>query len=431
MHAPRGLRPLRHRRFRLLVAGQLTSNVGDAFYAVALPWYVLAGHGGALLLGTVLAAYGIPRTALVAVGGHAADRWRPWTVMLVADVVRVVAVAGLAVVALDGPAHASLLVPVAAVLGAGEGLFLPGSFAIVAELLPGEQLQAGNSITSGGTQLATLLGPALGGVTVALVGAPVAFAVDAVTFAVSALTLAGIRVATAPGRPGGAHVTSSAAGPGGPAATLRSVLRTERALQIMLAVTLAANLGSGGVGEVALPVLARDGFGTGASGYGGLIAAMGAGALLGTVVAAQARQARRPAIVASAAFAAQAVFLAVIPYLGGALPAGLALAAFGAMNGFGNVVSVTAFQRWAPPTLLGRLMGLLLLASFGVFPISVLLGGYLVHSLGAAAFFPIAAATLLVPILAGLTQRAWRDFGRDDAGFVASGPSLTPAASGP
>lgn len=430
MGVPRGLQPLRHRRFRLLVAGQLTSNVGDAFYAVALPWYVLAGHGGALLLGTVLAAYGIPRTALVAVGGHAADRWRPWTVMLVADVVRVVAVAGLAVVALDGPAHAALLVPVAAVLGAGEGLFLPGSFAIVAELLPGDQLQAGNSITSGGTQLATLLGPALGGATVALVGAPVAFAVDAVTFAVSALTLAGIRAAAPPGRSAADGEPAPTAVGTEPAATLRTVLHSERVLQIMLAVTVAANLGSGGASEVALPALARDGFGTGASGYGGLIAAFGAGALLGTVVAAQARPARRPAIVASAAFATQAVFLAVIPYLGGALPAGFALAAFGALNGFGNVVSITAFQRWAPPALLGRLMGLLLLAGFGVFPISVLLGGWVVHALGAAAFFPIAAAMLLVPILAGLTQRAWRDFGRDDVGFAASGPSLTPAVSG-
>src|SRR6202008_423115 len=65
----RNLAPLHHRGFRLLVSGQLASNVGDAFYAVALPWYVLAEHGGALLLGTVLAAYGVPRTPLLGAGG--------------------------------------------------------------------------------------------------------------------------------------------------------------------------------------------------------------------------------------------------------------------------------------------------------------------------------------------------------------------------
>jgi hypothetical protein len=46
---PGALAPLRHRRFRLLTIGQVSSNVGDACYAVALPWYVLATHGGAIL----------------------------------------------------------------------------------------------------------------------------------------------------------------------------------------------------------------------------------------------------------------------------------------------------------------------------------------------------------------------------------------------
>jgi hypothetical protein len=37
--APRALAPLRQRGFRLLTIGQVTSNVGDACYAVALAWY--------------------------------------------------------------------------------------------------------------------------------------------------------------------------------------------------------------------------------------------------------------------------------------------------------------------------------------------------------------------------------------------------------
>src|SRR5581483_3987169 len=109
----RGLGPLRHRGFRWFTAGQFTSNVGDAFYAVALPWYVLDSHGGALLLGTVLAAYGISRTALLFAGGPASDRWRPWTVMMSTDVVRAVALAALAVTATLGPPRAAILVPLA------------------------------------------------------------------------------------------------------------------------------------------------------------------------------------------------------------------------------------------------------------------------------------------------------------------------------
>jgi MFS family permease len=189
----RSVAPLRHRGFRLLAGGQLASNVGDAFYAVALPWYVLAHHGGAPLLGTVLAAYGVSRAALLAAGGHASDRHHPWTVMMTADTLRACAVGGLAVAAATGPPRPSLLIPVAVVLGAGEGLFLPGSFAVVPSLLPGDDLQAGNALISSGTQLATLVGPAVAGLVVALVGPVSAFAVDAVTFLASSATLAGVR----------------------------------------------------------------------------------------------------------------------------------------------------------------------------------------------------------------------------------------------
>jgi MFS family permease len=186
---PRALAPLRHRGYRMLAAGQVTSNVGDACYAVALPWFVLSGHGGTALLGLVLAAYGIPRTALIMAGGWASDRWRPQTVMLAADAVRVLAAAALAVTAAAGPARAALLVPVAVVLGAGEGMFLPASFSVIPSLLPGEDLQAGNALASGATQLASLAGPAAGGALVALGSPAAAFGLDAASFAVSAATL--------------------------------------------------------------------------------------------------------------------------------------------------------------------------------------------------------------------------------------------------
>jgi MFS family permease len=407
----RGLAPLRHPRFRLLAAGQLTSNVGDAFYAVALPWYVLATHGGPLLLGTVLAAYGIPRTALLVVGGHLSDRWRPWTIMMVTDAMRAAAVDGPAVTASLGPARAVVLVPIAVVLGAGAGLFMPGSFAIVPALLPGDDLQAGNALLSGGTQLATLAGPALGGALVALAGPAPAFGVDAASFVVSALTLAGLRVARAP-RPAEPDAPAEPVSePGGP--TVRTLLRTERILQLGLLVTVAANLGSGGLDEVALPSLAHGPLHSGAVGYGWLIAAFGAGALAGTLVAGQASQSRRPFLVGSLAFLGEAVCIAVAPFLGSTPAVAAALLGVGVMNGFGNVLTITAFQRWAPPALLGRLSGLIMLGSLGVFPVSVALAAVFVRHLGPASFFIFAAATLTAAILAGLTQRTWREFGTE------------------
>jgi MFS family permease len=421
---PRALAPLRHGPFRLLVSGQLTSNFGDAFYAVALPWYVLSAHGGPLLLGSVLAAYGISRTVLLAVGGQASDRWRPWTVMMGADFVRAVAVGALAVAAVTGPPNAYILVPISVIIGAGEGMFLPGSYAIVPALLPDAELEAGNAVTTGGTGLATLIGPAIGGAVVALAGATPAFAIDAASFAISTLTLWGLRSGAIAARNADAEPTAvresadptqpAAGQPPAPAPTLRHLLGTERVLQVIIVVLVAANLGAGGMGEVALPALAHGPFRAGAGGYGALLAAYGGGALLGTIAAAQARRARRPAVIVSVGFLVEAACLALVPYLGGTIPAAAALLAFGALNGFGTIILITAFQRWAPPAMLGQLMAVLLLAAIGVFPLSVFFAGLLVQHLGPAPFFPLAGGLLAVAIAVSLSQRSWRAFGSAD-----------------
>ena len=397
----RGLAPLRRGGFRLLFAGQLASNLGDAFYAVALAWYVLAAHGSAATLGVLLAAYGVPRAAMLVVGGHASDRWRPWTVMMAADAVRTVAVAAFAIAAATGTTRVDVLLPIAVVLGAAEGLFLPGAFAIVPRLLPREELQAGNALVAGSTQLTAFVGPALAGVLIAAVGPAAAFAIDAATFALSTATLAGVQSQDLP----------EAADAGADVPTLRGLLRTSRVLQIMLLITVPANLGVGGEGEVALPALAHGPLHASAAGYGALVAAFGGGALLGVLVADQLGRLARPAIVGSVAFLVEAPLIAAVPYLGGAAGAGVMLFAFGALNGFGNVVMITAFQRWAPPQLMGRLAGLLTLSSMGVFPISAALAGVAVGAFGPAPFFLFAGLTTALPILLGLTQQAWREYG--------------------
>ena len=242
------------------------------------------------------------------------------------------------------------------------------------------------------------------------------FGLDALSFVVSAVTLAGLPgpAVLGPAVLGPRPTADPAPGPEttvGPAPTLLGLLRSERVLQIILLVNVAANLGMGGQSEVALPALVHGPLHAGASGYGAVLAAFGGGALLGTIAAGQLGRLRRPVIVGSLAFLAEAACIAVVPYLGATAAVAAAMAGLGIMNGFGNVLTITAFQRWAPPSALGRLAGLLTLTSFGVFPISVALAALVVRHWGPTPFFLLAAATVTVAILAGLSQRAWRDFG--------------------
>jgi predicted MFS family arabinose efflux permease len=403
--------PLTDRNFALLCAGQFTSTVGDYCYAVALPWLVLSSRGGPVLLGTVLACYGVPRTALIPVGGVLADKLAPRKVMLAADAVRAVLVAALVVFAVGHVASLAALAPVAALLGAGAGIFIPASFAIIPGLLSPSRLQAGNALNSAIVQLGSLAGPALGGALVATVGPAPGFAVDAASFVASAVTLALIRRGRAAGTGSAGEPSAGDRGPDGTAGRrgLWRLLATARVLQVLLVVTVMANLAFAGTFEVALPALAHARFG--AAGYGALIACFGAGGVAGTLAAARGGTLRRPAVAAAGSFLLAAASTALIPFLGGLTGAAVASFALGSGAGFGNVTMITLLQRWAPQQLLGRVMSLVMLSSMGTFPVSVAVAGLLVRAVGPAAFFPVAGAALAVAVGGALTQRAFRRFG--------------------
>jgi predicted MFS family arabinose efflux permease len=451
-----GSGPLGVRSFRLLTGGQFASTIGDFCYAVALPWLVLSTHGGTILLGTVLACYGVPRTVLIPVGGVLADKLGPRTLMLIADVARAVLVAGLAVLAARHTVSLAALGPIGALIGAGEGLFIPASFAIMPSLLDGDRLTAGNALSTAAVQAGSLLGPALGGALVAVTHtSTAAFGIDAVSFALSALSLALIPRQAASGSVTAGGDTASADEPvaelaeeltGGLAEGLAAVsgeagsaesakpeepagvltlLRQSRFLQVLLVVLIAANLANGGMDGVALPALAHARFG--AAGYGALLACFAAGALAGTLGATRTGGLRTPAVFASALFLIEAVAISLTPYLGGEAGAAAAMFASGACNGLANVVFLTVAQKWVSPGMLGRVMGVMMLCAFGTYPLSAAVAGVLVRHLGPALFFPVAGGLVAAAILFGLTWREFREFGSVQAVQAASEPK---AASG-
>jgi hypothetical protein len=70
-------------------------------------------------------------------------------------------------------------------------------------------------------------------------------------------------------------------------------------------------------------------------------------------------------------------------------------------------------QRSIPSAILGRVLSVIMLCSYGTFPLSVAVAGVLVRHVGTAPFFPIAGVFLVVAILGGNSQRAFCDFGRE------------------
>jgi hypothetical protein len=391
--------------FRLLTVGQFASNVGDYCYAVALPWLVLSGHGSTVLLGALLACYGIPRTILIPVGGVLVDKISPRVTMLAADISRCVFVAVFAVLAAHHVVSLAALGPLAALIGTGEGVFVPASYSVVPSLLDEPLLMSGNAFYQAGQQTGSLVGPAVGGVLVAAFGSSVALGVDALTFGLSALSLALMRVPP-PARAAEPDAAETAAGaPGGVLAFLRSL----PSMQLLLLVVIAANLTFGGLTEVALPALAHLRWG--ASGYGALLVLSAAGAIAGSLGAARGGGLRRPMIVSSSAFIVAAAAMAAVPFLGGLPGAAAALLVMGGLLAFGNTLLMPSIQTTVPPAMLGRLMGVVMLCSMGIFPLSVAVAGLLVRHIGPVVYFPISGGFFGLVIALAVTQRAFRSFG--------------------
>ena len=118
-----------------------------------------------------------------------------------------------------------------------------------------------------------------------------------------------------------------------------------------------------------------------------MLAALAAGAVAGTTFGAGIRS-RRPAATAGRLFLAQAAALVLIP-VAGLAGAAVAAVAFGLANPVGELIIVTALRSF-PTAVLERIMGLVMLASADAFPISVAVTTAVVHSVGAAAVFPLA-----------------------------------------
>jgi MFS family permease len=429
--------PLSVPAFRLLTMGQFTSTIGDYCYAVALPWLALSGHGSAAALGVVLACYGLPRALLTVPGGSLADRFGARRVMLISDAVRSMLTAVFAVLAASHVSSLAAVAPVSAVLGACSALFLPASMTLMPSLIDNARLPSANALYIGFIQAGAMLGPVLGGILVALIGPAPAFAVDAGSYVVSATCLALIGRAApgpaqptparpGPARPGPARATAAgqlpdapasagwpeaAGGASGPfAGSVWTLFRRERLFRIVLMISVAANFALTGIIEVTLPVLAHARYG--ADGFGAVLACIALMSIIGALAVAWAGDRFARAALIAVAFQVGAVAIAVAPFLGGLPGLAAGLSVFGLALGFDNAIWGTLIQRWAPPELLGRVWGVLMLASVVSFPLSTFVTGILTRHLGPAPVFPLAGALLALSYLFGLSHREFRQLGR-------------------
>jgi MFS family permease len=177
--------------FRSLWISNLLVTIGGSAFPIALAVTVLDAGGTATTLGVILASRVLSSVLLALVGGVWADRLPRKYVMIGADVYRGFLMLGLVFIATpDVPTWGLALLVFA--MGAGEAFGFPASGAILPSVLPSDKLPAGNVLRGISARIGSIVGPGVGGFSVAVIGGRLTFAVTAVLFFVGTALLLNI-----------------------------------------------------------------------------------------------------------------------------------------------------------------------------------------------------------------------------------------------
>jgi MFS transporter, ENTS family, enterobactin (siderophore) exporter len=191
--APKSPSLWRNRDFKVLLAGQGISALGDAVTFTALPLLVLFLTGSGLQMGIVGVLELLPDLLFGLPAGALADRWDRRRMMLYADIGRGLLIALIPLSMLVGVPTMAVVLAVTFPINLLRVLFMAAYTGSVPNLVGHAHIGPANSYFEAVFSLGFIAGPAIAGVLSAQVGPGPTLAIDAVSFMVSAASLRLVR----------------------------------------------------------------------------------------------------------------------------------------------------------------------------------------------------------------------------------------------
>ncbi|MFH8681819.1 MFS transporter [Streptomyces lydicus] len=378
--------PLWTADFRLFFAARTTSLLGDAMLPVAITAAVLRAGYGASGVGYALAALVAPFAALIIFGGVLSDRLGARRLMIVSDTVRLCFQAVLALLFVLGTPRLWQILVLLALVGAGSALFQPGVASITPRIA--QDVQKGNATLRIAESVTAVIGPSLAGLLLVVSSPAAVVALDALTYGVSGSCLLLLR--SVPMGP--------AARDGAPSfrADLVEGWREFRARTWLWSVIVVFMLwqlaGSGPAMTLGNSTLVTD---YGATTFGVVMSSLGAGSVVGGIVAIRLRP-RYPL----RAGALSMILWALMP-LGVALglPAPLVAGCYGVSGvgaAFWIVMFHTSVQTHIPQDVLGRVHAYDAAGSLVMKPVGQAVAGPLAVVAGTVPLLCVSASMALV-----------------------------------
>jgi len=375
---------LRTPGFAWLWGGQTFSTFGSQIGSIALAfiavklldagpaemgWLSAAGTASFLLVGLIAGAW--------------VDRWIKRRVMIIADVIRMVAIGVIPALYFTGNLNIWVIIVIAFVMGLATVFFDVAYQSFVPVILPSDKIAAGNSALEATNQTAGIAGPGIVGFLIDLFKAPTLLVIDSLSYLVSALTLGMIKDTETPKPKSDRKPLHVEIREG-----LRFVVRQPLIRRISLTTSVNNLFTSLMFSIFALVFLGSQYLNFGAAAFGLLGTSAAVGSLLGALATTKLiKWVGEGTLISVSAILSGCITLlapiAVTMHNSLTLPL---LLVMDFLSGFAvlayNITQVSARQRLCPPELLGRMNASIRFFVWGVMPIGGLLGGAIAETYG-------------------------------------------------
>ena len=342
--------PLRRDRdYRWLWSGQVVNGIGNQITRVALPYQVYVLTGSTLAIAALTLFQLVPILLFALGAGSLADAVDRRRLLMATQAGLAACSLAFVLLALTGDPAVPALFAVAFVAAGLSAVDQPARSSAIPRLVPPERLPSAIALNQLNFQMASIVGPAIGGILIATVGLAGAYTVDLVSFLASFVALLAIQ----PLPPLGA-VTR----PGLDA--IREGLRfAQRRRAILGSFVIDLNAMIFGMPTSLFPVLALDVFQTGPAGLGLLAAAPAAGAFLGALFSGWVKTVQRTGRAILLSVAVWGLAITAFGLVTVSFPLALVcLAAAGAADVFSAVFRSSLVQLETPDELRGRVMSI-------------------------------------------------------------------------
>lgn len=351
----------------------LLSRVATQIFSVTLVLFVLETHHSAQLSGLVVLCSQVPGIIIAPLAGALLDRGAKVRLMVFDFSFEAVCIGAVATLSLTHDLPTYLLIVIVSLCSLTTPLSRVGGRSIFPVIVPRSLWDRSNAIDSGSYVIATVLGPTLAGISVAVVGPRWALMLPAIVMAISAVMMTLVTAPPMPADTSGTVFQSAIA-------AVRYVWGN-RVLRMLAGTMTVFNFGGGAL-SIALPVIVLHSLHGGSTSVGFMFAVSGgAGFIAGMLTGRFGTEGREKNLLATACGVTTLAFIVLAMYHTEVMVV-ICIAVIGFANGPLSVAMFSLRQRATEPRWFGRAFAVSMNLNFSGFPIGSAIAGQLItHSI--------------------------------------------------